>query len=324
MNQYTYAITLHYEYDHGSSISRNIKYQYENLDYRDVSGAHIHLDENFELTISNVIANSETSAFIAAGKIADKVCRTLTLILQFSNYDNMKNSPNITYIPSRLKLLKAERCDAQQYQKRSDGSMSISDSVFLHDGLSVIITSTLDLKDFGQIYTSFDCDKPLCIGDAIYRAVLSKNIRGRFFQLFTIIEALETKFGKDTDIAHKILPEDKLNELNKIINDYLKSISMESNFRGNLSSGIGNLIANATQESRVQKLQLIIKDKLGIQRVQKGLISYDITEQKIKNFVDTRNNLFHGGNSAAGENELVQLTNELQELCLEIHKRVEL
>lgn len=188
----------------------------------------------------------------------------------------------------------------------------------------MIITSTLDLKDFEQIYTSFDYDKPLCIGDAIYRAVLSKNIRGRFFQLFTIIEALETKFGKDADIAHKILPEDKLNGLNKIINDYLRSISMESNFRGNLSSRIRNLLANATQESRVQKLQLIIKDKLGIQKVQKGLISYDITEQKIKNFVDTRNNLFHGGNSAAGENELVQLTNELQELCLEIHKRMEL
>lgn len=105
MNRYTYAITLHYEYDHGSSISRNIKYQYENLDYRDISGAHILLDKNFMLTISNVIANGETSAFIAAGKIADKVCRTLTLILQFSNYDNMKNSPNIIYIPSKLMII---------------------------------------------------------------------------------------------------------------------------------------------------------------------------------------------------------------------------
>lgn len=324
MSRYTYSTTLHYEYDHGSSIDRTIKYQYKKLDYRDASGAEIRLDENFKLTISNIIANNETSAFISAGRIADKVCRTLTLILQFSNYDNMRNSPNVTYIPSSMKIMDIERCDPLESQMKSNGIMCLSDSVFVHDEISMVITSSLDLENFEQIYSSFDYGKPLCIGDAIYRAVLSKNIRGRFFQLFTIIEALETKFGKDADIAHKILPEDNLNQLNKIINEYLKSIPLESNFRGNLSSRIGNLIANATQESRAKKLQLIIRNKLGIQEIKKGAIHYEITEQKMKMFIDTRNNLFHGGNSSAVENELVQLTNELQELCLEILKRLEL
>lgn len=324
MNRYTYSTALHYEYDDGSPIQRTIKYTYKKLDYRDTSGAEICLDENFMLTISNIVENTETSAFISASRIADKVCKVLTLVLQFSNYDNMRNSPNITYIPSSMKMLALERCDPSEAMQTNNGIMRLFDSFFMRDEMSLSISQELDLGNFEQIYNSFDCTKTLCIGDAIYRAVLSKNIRGRFFQLFTIIEALEAQFGKDAEIAHKLLPEDNLNQLNKIINEYLKSIPLEPNSRGNLSSRIGNLIANATLESRAKKLQLIIRNKLGIQQIEKGIIHYEITEQKVKMFIDTRNSLFHGGNSKGDENELVQLTNELQELCLEILKHLEL
>ena len=62
-----------------------------------------------------------------------------------------------------------------------------------------------------------------------------------------------------------------------------------------------------------------LNDKIKIRDIHKGLMKFDVDDQKVKDFIDTRNSLFHGKNVGKDSyNKIVQLTNELLELCLKI------
>ena len=77
------------------------------------------------------------------------------------------------------------------------------------------------------------------------------------------------------------------------------------------------IIKTATIESRAEKLSDIIIKKCNVLEVKKGCIKYSINSNKMKEFIDVRNRLFHGKHIEQKEySNLVQRTNELQELCL--------
>lgn len=84
-----------------------------------------------------------------------------------------------------------------------------------------------------------------------------------------------------------------------------------------LISRLEQILKNATIEPRAEKLKKIIIEKFKITEIEKGLIKYSITDEKMQEFISARNRLFHGGKSKK-ITDLAKLTNELQELCLNI------
>lgn len=325
MYAYSYCVKLNYEYCDGSPFPSNITYDYQDYLFRDEEyNANIKISENFKLKISDIIAENDDMGFLLVSKCIDKVCKTVTILLQFQNYDNRENVPNLTYLPANIELLKRDRFDVEQYHKK-DNKVLFRDYMGLSDGITGMkSTQELDLSDFDKVYHSFNNEDSLDIGDTIYRATLSKNIESRFFQLFTIIEAIETKYNDDAKISSKMLQGENFEKLEQAVLDGIDKLSLCQEYNKRIKSRLLQIIKTATIETRAEKLSTIIKTKYDTYLVKKGVIEYEITTEKMQEFISARNKLFHGSHSDEKKrNKLVQLTNELQELCLNIlHSKI--
>lgn len=318
MYNYKYEVKLNYEYCDGSTFPRNTIYEYDDYSFLDEDyKVRIIFKKNFELEISEIITENDEDSFSIACKCADKVCRVVTVLLQLKNCDNRENSPNLTYMPSNIKLLGKDRVDLDQY-RREGNVVYLNEHFGLSDGIAMLkITTKLDLSNFDKLYRSFGNAHSINIGEIIYRAALSKNIESRFFQLFTIIEALETKYNEDTEIGNKILQDNQIEKLEEKFSEGINKLSLNQEYAQRLRSRLMQIVKSATIETRAEKLAAIIAKKYDISLVQKGLIKYEINVKKMQEFISARNKLFHGVHSNESErNKLIQLTNELQELCL--------
>ena len=80
MYKYIYQVMLEYEYIEKGNCPRNITYDYENIEYRDI-GAKICLKMGFDLNVSEVIADNRDSAFLYACNVIRKVCKIVTILL---------------------------------------------------------------------------------------------------------------------------------------------------------------------------------------------------------------------------------------------------
>lgn len=320
MYKYNYFLKLNYEYCDGSPFPRSITYNYQDYLFRDEEyNVNIKILEDFKLEISDIIAENDDIGFSLVSKCIEKVCKVVTILLQFQNYDNRENMPNLTYLPANIKLLKRERFDAEQYHKRNN-NVWVRDYMELSDGIAGMkITQGLDLRDFDKVYHSFNNGDSLDVGETIYRAALSKNIESRFFQLFTIIEAIETKYNDDAEISSKMLQGENFKKLEKAVSGGLDKLSLCQEYNKRIKCRLLQIIKTATIETRAEKLSTIIQTKYDIHLVKKGFIKYEITAEKMQEFISARNKLFHGCHSDEKKrNKLAQLTNELQELCLNI------
>lgn len=232
---YHYSAKLSYEYLDGSHFQRTITYQYE--DYRFVDNEYsinIIIEKDFHLDLSNIPAKDENEAFSKVCRCVDKICKVLTILLQFQNYDCRKNSPNLTYLPQNVIFLSREVNSKNFCNDTSRNIKCLADRYELRDGIvSLNITQEFDLSDFNTIYSLITNSNDLAFGEIIYRATLSKNLESRFFQLFTLIEAIETKYGDDETIGHKMLQE---NALERIDLDLKKKYSRIGNEYGNENS----------------------------------------------------------------------------------------
>lgn len=317
MFKYSYQVTLEYEYINNESFQRTITYEYEDMEYEDrETGILICLKKDFKLNVSEVVADNRDDAFSITCDVIQKVCRVLTILLQIKNYDNRESCPNLTFLPYKVQLL----CEKELEQPivKNNNEYIFMDRLGMHDAIAKMhITTTLDLNLFEKIYCNLSNKDFIDTGDVIYKAVLAENVESRFFQLFTIIEAVETKYGTDEEISHRMIQSDKVEMFEDTIKDLLENLDIENDYKTRLNSRLVQIIKTATIESRAEKLCDIIRKKCSILEVNKGLIKYSINSNKMKEFIDVRNRLFHGKHIEKKDyNNLVQRTNELQELCL--------
>lgn len=288
MFNYKYYVKLNYEYYDGSPFPRNINYNYDDFLFQDEEyKAKIKFKKNFELEIYDIIASNNDEAFSYACKCIDRVCKTVTILLQFQNYDNRRNSPNLTYMPSNIKLLNRTRINLEG---NCSGVNCVSSHMDLSDNIGLMrISEGLDLNNFEKIYRLFSDIKSLNIGEIVYRAALSKNIESRFFQLFTIIEAIETKYNEDKDISNKMICIEEFDKLESVVSDGISTLSLDEKYAKRLKSRLIQIIKSATIQNRAEKLSAIIIMKFDIRSVRKGMVSYKINAEKMQEFISARN-----------------------------------
>lgn len=246
----------------------------------------------------------------------------MTVLLQIGNYDNRESSPNLMFLPYKLELKGTKELIEQPVDEKGPTKIA-KDRVRMRDEIAgIFITRELDFSLFEYFYSKMEESESMLVCETIYRAVSAKNVESRFFQLFTIIEAIETKYGTDEEISHKILPPEELERFSIKLEANINELGIDDTYRTRLKSRMLQILKGATIETRAEKLADIITRKYNIIEVKKGMVTYQINFQKMKEFIEIRNRLFHG-NHPNGEsyNVLVQKTNELQELCLEIAKR---
>lgn len=280
-------------------------------------GVSIIIKKDFHVDLSNIQAKDENDAFSKVCRCVDRICKVLTILLQFQNFDGRENSPNLTYLPKNITFIGKENNAENFCDNIGKNTKFLVDRFGFREKVALNITEEFDFSDFSTIYSLISNPNDLAFGEIIYRATLSKNIESRFFQLFTIIEAIETKYGDDEAIGHKMLQESALDKVDFDLKKSIGKLEMDMEMKKRLISRLEQILKNATIEPRAEKLKKIVIEKFKITKIEKGLVKYSITEEKMQEFINARNRLFHGGKSKE-KTDLIKLTNELQELCLNL------
>lgn len=317
---YEYKAKLKYEYYDGSQFKRDTSYIFDPFKYQNDTEIEIVIKEGFELDIANIKANSDEESFLYVCEEIEKLCKVLTILLQFQNYDNRENSPNLTYIPSEVKYINRKELSNPQY-KDNNGVLHIKDSIHMRDGIaSMRCTQEFDFLKFDCVFSALNKNEFECeLSDTIYRAVLSRSLDGRYFHLFSIIEMIETKFIDDDEINNKIFDESMSEEIKNIMLKYFDTKDIDKEHKSRINSRFMQIVKSATVETRAEKLTNILIKSYKITNVEKGMIRYEVNEEKMKCFIKYRNNLFHGKKiTKTNVSDFLKATNELQELCLQI------
>ncbi len=327
MREFTLKTVLLYEYIDGSRFKREINYEFMPFSFEDtVNGCIIEICPNFGINIKGLVGETDNKALMKAYDILEFVCRAITITLQIQNYDNRECQPNVSFKKSQVEIvsdkLLGDNNGVVRNKIEDNIYLSMNEQISFSDRIaSMRISQGLDLSKVDLLYKSyfFGGSRGFYI-DTIFRALRSRDVESKYFTLFTIIERLETTFQKDDDLAERLFNvEQQKILLDKFKPQIAEMLNDDNEFSRRVYSRLSQIITTATIETRTEKLCAILNDKIKIRDIHKGLMKFDVDDQKVKDFIDTRNSLFHGKNVGKDSyNKIVQLTNELLELCLKI------
>lgn len=318
MKSYTLSIQLIFEYCHKDTFefSKGKKYTYDEFTFTDSSTSlTITIKPNFELILEGIVCEDYNKAVIMAEKILPDICKVLTLIIQIYSAENEEFQPNLSYNIAYLKEISCKEISFNELKdesKHQPMNLLIKEAFILRESVSMTVTRQIPLDIFPALYES----KSILFMDVIYRATRCRDVLSKYFTLFTMIEFIESKYTKEIKVG-KIVNKSNKSQFKKSFNEIFSKTDNISKER--LLSRIMNILCTATVETRAEKLCEIIKNKYKIESISQSLINYDITPEKMEEFIEMRNSIFHGGEiDDKNRNLQIQKTNELLFLCLKI------
>lgn len=310
----SYQVKLHLNHVYMSDFEykRIHEYYYDDFKFED-NKIKIKIKKNYDINIE-ILSGNRKEADLIAHNCFRKICKTLSILIQLQN-DNQGIISTLVYFPSSLKSR------YEKVKESNENKYLYNETINFKDCPAINAKQYLNFEQFDKIYDNFNNKSEINIGEIIYRATLEPNIESRFFKLFSIIENIENRYLKSEDnlnINEKILNKNQANELIKIISQTINKFHLDEICEKTLLDGLTQTIRSRTKFNRANKLKSIINEKFGIYNIDKYRIKFKVDENKMKEFINTRNSLFHGG---ANSKKLNSLTNELQELCLKIFER---
>lgn len=307
---YRYRVELILNYSSDAKYKEKYEYYYNDFEIED-NNLKIKIKKNYDISIEILSCNKEEADLIADSCFR-KICKVLTILIQLQNTKLDRIVPSLQYIPSLIE---------EDYKKNKNLDLNLEIPIIAGKINSIKRIQELKLEQFNNIYDVFNNESILNIGDIIYFATLEPNIESRFFKLFSIIENIENMYSKsdnNLNINEKILNKNQTNELIEIISQTINKFHLDEIYNKALLDGLIQTIRSRTKFSRAKKLALIINKKFNIYNIDKYSIKFEVDENKMKEFINIRNSLFHGGKNSS---KLILLTNELQELCLKIFEK---
>ena len=323
MKNYTLQTKLLFEY-YGSeqpNVTERRKYKFDDFQFCDAqTQIKVKIQQDFVVFFEDVICNSFDEALLILNKILPNICESLSIMIQIEAGENRKYQPNLSYNISDVKIVQISEISSVTVREgNEEKQIYVAEGFGIHEEITCIVTNKLSFEYYQLLYDLSTEHEAQYFKDTIYRAIRCRDAQSKYFTLFTMVEYIETKY-KDFAKASNILNENEISCLLKSLEGIMSD--RESSINKQLSNRIKDLLGKATLESRSQKLSKIISEKYSIETISKALINYNITPDKMNEFIIQRNSLFHGTIVSAEKiNHLVQLCNELLFLCLEILKR---
>lgn len=326
MKKFDIVAKLLYEYLDGSGFRSEINYKYSVYSFIEPwhsSTVEVHPD--FAIQIKELVCESHDQAILTASSILEHICRAISISMQLQNYDIKEWQPNVSFKKSDIKIICEEPLETQVKDIQCEnGSRQIyvKDEAMFRDGIHLMrVTHSLDLTYIDVILRAYqqDSEQQFYV-DAIFRALRSRDIESKYFTLFTIIEKLEVTFSKDENISQLLFSNEQQQKLLNIVHPQLAEILEGDNvFVQRINNRISQIVKSATVKTRAEKLCYILNQQYKITRISKGLLQFDVDINKVKEFIERRNGLFHGKQvDETAHNKMVKLTNELLEVCLKI------
>ena len=280
----------------------------------------------FKIMIEYIYADNERYASDMAECIASKICKVLTYLAQSQNGNPYYFHIKFYYHKRDIKIEEKKEATIKNYSYANGfKQIVVGDSISIREHLSIKETHTLDVKDFHKIFCKSGADDATkLMFNYYYKALGDIEPSSQYYNLFTIIEYIEKN---DKDFAQAIFIVGK-DECDKIIEQVKNTANTmwqkESNeirkkYYNRLISSISQDIQRMTDLTRAEKLSAIIKNKYKIDEIKNPCFQFKITPDKMKEFIELRNKLFHGGKmDGDSDKKIVQLSNELLLLCQEI------
>lgn len=282
-------------------------------------------EEKFGIFIDSVYADNEDYAIDVALNISNRICTVLTYIVQSQNPNFNYFHPKFTY---RIRDIQCKEDIYQKYQnaiKKSNENgntiLVLSERFKITEALQNKMIYKVKSDSFVPLYNLSLSNNHLSFAiESYYRALGDIEFISKYYNLFTIIEYVEVNFRQYTGAVlmfNNRQKADMMDILLEKVNEYLKNkVYEKEEYIDRFKCRISQLISDVTDKTRAEKLVSIIKDYFGILNIEESIIKYDISESKIKEFIDTRNSLFHAKKLNQDDiNKLTILTNELMVLC---------
>lgn len=291
-------------------------------------------NEEFLISMDSLYADNEEYAIDIASNLANKVCYVVTYLVQSQNVNIHYFHPKFSYRTRDIRCKEGayERYDNFIKPEKENGDLflHVSDSISFRDSVHTKMIYSIKTELFDKIFDLMSSNKHLSfVIESYYRALGEIDYISKYYNLFTIIEYIESNF-KEKSNAKKMFNKDQKKELVDIATSKLNEC-FENNeecddnkvYVRRVSNRFSQILSDSTDKTRTEKLYTIIKEYFKIEKIEDPLFNYEITESKLKKFIDTRNSLFHAKKLSEDDiKQLSTLTNELMVLCKYIIKNI--
>lgn len=283
------------------------------------------------LTISSLYGTDEKYAVDEALLIIQPYLPILSFIVQTQNSNQNQFHPKLSYDIRNLKIIESEYDKYQYYliKKRQnvdnlEGQFEVYDTLRIKESVHLKISQEYQVNEFRKIRqvqnTNIYVNSLL---SSFYQALGNNDYFSKYFNLFVIIESLETYYKADIN-KDKMFNDTQIQDIMNGISEIINNEESVSNSKQSITNRIKDMISSATESSRKQKLVYLFNKILLIDSIEKdGLFKQAVDFSLISKLVKTRNQLFHAKNLNEQEKtDLVTLTNTLLILCEKIISKV--
>lgn len=342
MKKYIVKIPLEYEkksmlnkFDSSGEIEINIKpcqlevltIYIEEGDFFSEEKVVITIENNLFLTINCLYGPDENYVIDEALLIIEPYMPILSFIVQTQNSNQNQFHPKIAYDIRNLQIIESEYNKYQSYLKKKsqnadnlEGQFEVYDSLKMKDSVHFKISQEYNVDDFMKIRQVQN--KNIFVKSLLsnyYLALGNNDYFSKYFNLFVIIESLETYYKAEIN-KDKIFNDAQIHEIMSGVSEIIIKEENSSSSKQSITNRIKDLISAATESSRKQKLVYLFNEILLIDSIEKaGIYKQDVDFSLISKLVNTRNQLFHAKSLSEQEKtELISLTNSLLILCEKI------
>lgn len=265
-------------------------------DFKSVEAAAINISSNEDIIYLEVDAiyadNMDYVVQILQG-LLEKILPSLTYKLHCLNDNKAFVQYKLTYDISQAHIQKLSYEKYDEYLKGKYGGRVFEDSINLREKVSIGVEQTVILDDFEIVYNSYNRNPLLKqVIDCYTRAMGDTDYLSKYFNLFTIIEALETYYQKD--VNEKLLTEIEIKSLLEHIEN--ANFEFKESVNHNIIKRIEDTLKRITVAPRGEKLLTILNEILEINDINVLDNTIKIDLKFTRGLIKQRNMLFHAKN----------------------------
>ena len=262
----------------------------------------MYTDEGYKILISFIDAKDRADARNKASSVTKHICSSMDLFLSGNNHNTHNYQPRTFFEKSKIEL-------KEEYTRKAEDTDIVSFATNIEIGLQTTMFLTIPPDGFDKFYYAYLNDEAKMLIDTYRKALGIKDVESKYFNLFTIIEYIESKYSGYNKEQLLFTKEERKQILNNI-QDWVY------NKNANVRSSLSQCLSRLTDINRAEKLMNILKH-LAVTDKDEGIYPYKVSNKQIQEFINQRNRLYHAGSNRKN-NSLEILTIQLMDLCFKI------
>lgn len=262
----------------------------------------MYTDQGYKVLISFIDAEDRVDALNKASSVTEHICSSMDLFIASNNHNTHNYQPRTFFKKSKIEL-------KEEHTRKVEDTGIVTSTQNIQIGIKTTAFFTIPPDGFDKFYYAYLDEEPKMLIDMYRKALGIKDVESKYFNLFTIIEYIESRYSEYNKEQLLFESEERKQVLNNI-EDWVYNKSP------NVKSSLSQCLSRLTDINRAEKLMNILKH-FGVTGKEEGVYPYEITNKQIQQFINQRNRLYHAGNNEKN-NSLEILTIQLMDLCFNI------